>query len=154
MPHRKIKFYKTHEPYGAFSNFSRHAIFVDDKIWKTSEHYFQAMKFKDSKVQERVRLAKSPAEAAAIGRDRTLTMRERWDEEWRTYYMERALKAKFTQHPDLLALLLGTGEAELIEHTTKDSYWGDGGDGFGVNMLGKLLMKIRKVLAKEESYRF
>ena len=29
--------------------------------------------------------------------------------------MEIALRLKFTQHPDLKALLLGTGDAELVE---------------------------------------
>lgn len=29
--------------------------------------------------------------------------------------MEIALRLKFTQHPDLKALLLGTGDADLIE---------------------------------------
>ena len=29
--------------------------------------------------------------------------------------MEFALRLKFTQHPDLKAMLLGTGDAELIE---------------------------------------
>jgi len=29
--------------------------------------------------------------------------------------MEIALRLKFTQHPDLKAMLLGTGDAELIE---------------------------------------
>jgi len=32
---------------------------------------------------------------------------------------------------------------ELIEHTKKDSYWGDGGNGSGKNKLGKILMKVR-----------
>lgn len=29
--------------------------------------------------------------------------------------MEIALRLKFTQHPDLKAMLLGTGDAELVE---------------------------------------
>lgn len=36
-----------------------------------------------------------------------------------------------------------TGNRELIEHTEKDRYWGDGGDGSGKNRLGFLLMKLR-----------
>ena len=34
-----------------------------------------------------------------------------------------------------------TGDRKLIEHTDKDKYWGDGGDGKGENRLGILLMK-------------
>jgi ribA/ribD-fused uncharacterized protein len=60
--------------------------------------------------------------------------------------MYDAVKAKFSQHEDLQLLLLSTGEAILIEHTENDDYWGDGGDGSGLNTLGKILMKIRKQL--------
>lgn len=63
--------------------------------------------------------------------------------------MRKALVAKFTQHPELKTLLLSTGTAKLIEHTANDDYWGDGGDGTGQNMLGRLLMEMRERFAKE-----
>ncbi len=37
-------------------------------------------------------------------------------------------------------------DAELVEHTANDAYWGDGGDGNGKNRLGSLLMKVREEL--------
>ena len=43
------------------------------------------------------------------------------------------------EREDLRAILLGTGDALLVEHTSNDSYWGDGGDGSGQNRLGRLL---------------
>lgn len=43
---------------------------------------------------------------------------------------------------------ISTGDAELIEHTKNDSYWGDGGDGTGKNRLGQLLMELRAELRK------
>jgi ribA/ribD-fused uncharacterized protein len=58
-----------------------------------------------------------------------------------------SLRAKFTQHDDLKATLLGTGTAKLVEHTENDSYWGDGGDGTGKNRLGILLMQLRDELS-------
>lgn len=54
------------------------------------------------------------------------------------------LYAKFTQQPDLIEKLLTTDDVMLIEHTKNDSYWGDGGGGTGVNMLGQLLMEVRE----------
>ena len=57
--------------------------------------------------------------------------------------MREALRAKFTQHAALRELLLATGDALLVEHTKNDAYWGDGGDGTGLNRLGKLLMVLR-----------
>lgn len=62
--------------------------------------------------------------------------------------MEKVLYAKFVNNLDLRAqkYLLSTGDRELVEHTTRDSLWGDGGDGSGANLLGKTLMKIRAAL--------
>lgn len=85
--------------------------------------------------------------------------------------MEEALWHKFTQHSDLQAELLGTGDAELIEasptihpsikhmfrisklHLTpssqdsdKDAFWGVGADRRGRNELGKALEKLRAKL--------
>ena len=55
--------------------------------------------------------------------------------------MLKALRCKFAQHTDLMNLLW---ETEIIEHTTNDSYWADGGGpGRGQNKLGKLLMQVR-----------
>jgi ribA/ribD-fused uncharacterized protein len=64
--------------------------------------------------------------------------------------MRKAVLAKFTQHEDLRAILLGTGDAVLIEHTEKDSYWGDGGDGSGQNRLGHILMSVRAELRRQQ----
>jgi len=59
------------------------------------------------------------------------------------FYKVSALQAKFPQHQQLRELLLGTGDAVLVEHTRNDSYWADGGDRRGKNMLGILLMRLR-----------
>lgn len=66
-----IKFYRTKDEHGAFSNFARFPINMGKKVWPTSEHYFQAMKFDSIKDQEEIRKAKSPMEAARKGRDRS-----------------------------------------------------------------------------------
>lgn len=63
--------------------------------------------------------------------------------------MREALRAKFTQNEDLKKILLETGDATLVEHTANDNYWGDGGDGNGKNMLGKLLIELREEFRKE-----
>lgn len=60
--------------------------------------------------------------------------------------MREVVRAKFEQHPALLGLLLSTGDAEIVEHTRNDAYWGDGGDGSGLNMLGRILMEVRQEL--------
>lgn len=137
-----ILFYQVNKQFGFFSNFSAHPIVLNDKVWATSEHYFQAMKFAGTPFEEEVRLAHSPSEAARLGRDRNLPLRLDW-ELVKIDVMRRALEAKFNQYPELMQQLLETKNAEIIEHTSNDSFWGDGGDGSGKNMLGILLMELR-----------
>ena len=57
--------------------------------------------------------------------------------------MRRCVRAKFVQNAGLMEKLLATGERTLIEHTTRDARWGDGGDGNGTNWLGQILMEVR-----------
>ncbi len=143
-----INFYSTTGEHGCFSNFSRHAIHLKGKKWPTSEHYFQAQKFAGEPDEEEIRKATKASEAASMGRDRKRPLRRDW-ESVKEQVMLEALRAKFTQHEDLKAILLGTGDAVLVEHTAKDSYWGDGGDGSGKNRLGRLLMQVREELREE-----
>jgi ribA/ribD-fused uncharacterized protein len=137
-----IKFYSVDQPYGEFSNFAPYPVKINGKVWPTTEHYFQAQKFAGTEHEELIRLELSPAKAALMGRDRNRPLRPDW-ERVKDDFMAIALYYKFTQHPALRELLLSTGSALIVEHTTNDSYWGDGGDGTGRNMLGILLVKLR-----------
>jgi N-glycosidase YbiA len=143
-----INFYAVREAFGEFSNFSAHPISMGGKTWPTTEHYFQGQKFAGTEHEEEIRKTKSPMIAARLGRDRRKPLRQDW-EQVKEVIMRDALRAKFAQHPELRSLLLSTGEAKLVEHTTNDRYWGDGGDGTGRNRLGLLLMELRTDLQKE-----
>src|SRR5262245_16180868 len=138
-----ILFYAAKEPYGEFSNFAPYPITLKGKVWPTSEHYFQAQKFAGTEHEEAIRLTRSPMVAARMGRSRKRPLRPDW-ESMKDDLLREAVLAKFTQHPNLAALLLSTGDARIIEHTAKDSYWGDGGDGSGLNRLGEILMDVRE----------
>ena len=140
-----IEFYGVSCEYGWLSNFAPHSIRVKGRTWKTVEHYFQAQKFAGTDQEAAIRKAKSPAIAARLGRDRSKRLRRDW-ESIKVSIMHSALKAKFEQHEDLREHLLATGDAKLVEHTARDAYWGDGGDGSGKNMLGLILMKVREEL--------
>lgn len=141
-----IRFYSVADEYGEFSNFAEYPIRIDGESWPTTEHYFQAQKFDDTAYRQRIRRASSPMEAARMGRDRRMKLRRDW-ESAKVSVMHAALLAKFSQHENLRAMLLSTGNARLVEHTDNDDYWGDGGDGRGRNMLGQLLMRVRETLA-------
>lgn len=87
----------------------------------------------------------SPMTAARAGRSRKRPFRKDW-ESVKDGIMEEAVRAKFSQHAELNELLLSTGDRKIVEHTTNDSYWGDGGDGTGKNQLGQILMRLRTEL--------
>lgn len=144
----EIKFYRTADAHGYMSNFAPYPFEVAGVIWPTSEHYFQAQKFLDKDIQERVRSLPSPMKAAAEGRKRINPLRADW-EDVKGDIMRLAVYEKFRQNPDIARQLLATGDAVLIEHTTNDGYWADNGDGTGLNMLGKILMETREKLKRE-----
>lgn len=142
-----IYFYNTQGEYGAFSNFSRHGFELDGKYWKTSEHYFQAMKFEGTKYETMVREARSPKDAANLGRRRDFPLRKDW-ETIKDDVMRCAVTKKFETHEEIAKLLLSTGDSDIVENAPSDYYWGCGKDGSGKNMLGKILMEVRAKLAE------
>lgn len=140
-----IYFYSAQDEYGCFSNFSAHGFELDGQYWKTAEHYFQAQKFVGTKFEEKVRLAYSPKQASELGRRRDFPLRDDW-ESVKDDIMRRAVQRKFETHADIRAILLNTGDAELVENAPGDYYWGSGKDGTGLNKLGQILMAVRAVL--------
>jgi len=141
----QIKFYRVNDAYGCFSNFSPHPVVIDGAEWRTSEHYFQAMKFLDRKLQTKAREIISPMKVALFGRDRSLPLRPDWDEV-KDDVMRKVVFQKVIQNQEMFDTLLSTNDAEIIEHTKNDAYWADGGDGSGRNMLGIILMEVRDEL--------
>jgi len=144
-----IKFYKTKEPYGCFSNFSPHAITLDDRIWVTTEHYFQAQKYIDTPRYDLIANSESPRIAANLGRDRSIPLRPDW-EQVKDGVMLKCVREKVKQHPEIMRILMSTGDAEIIEDSPIDYYWGCGKDGTGKNMLGKIFMIIRSELRRND----
>jgi ribA/ribD-fused uncharacterized protein len=126
--------------YRFLSNFFVASIEVDGVTWPSTEHFYQAMKSESVEVQEEV-----PGKAKRMGK--TIKLRSNWDE-IKDEVMETAVHAKFTQNEELRAMLLETGDSELIEgNTWGDRYWGvDLESNVGKNMLGKTLMKVRETL--------
>lgn len=146
MSNGKIEFCHSDQPWGEFSNFSQHAVYLQGKIWRTTEHFYQAQKFTDPVLQERIRTAASPMLAKEIASQLEVKhLQEDWFNK-KEKAMWQAIRAKFTQHPELKELLLSTEQRNIAEHTNNDSYWGDAEDGSGLNRLGELLMQLRSQL--------
>ncbi|HEY9691550.1 MAG TPA: NADAR domain-containing protein [Oculatellaceae cyanobacterium] len=141
-----IYFYKVDAPYGCFSNFSPHPIYLDGQNWSTVEHYYQSQKFVGTENQDLIsviRVAKTPEIAASLGRDRNKKNRLDW-EQIKPQIMRQAVLQKFLTHVDIQAILLATGEELIVENSPKDYFWGCGSDKTGQNQLGKILMSVRQ----------
>lgn len=132
---------------GAWSD---HPFSLEDKVWPTVEHYFQAMKFADPQYQEKIRNAASPKLARKLGRSRFKKIRKDWPKV-KVVYMTRALYTKCKTYPEIASALRDTGSQKLVENSLYDYYWGCGRDRRGENAYGQVLMNVRKKLCEEEA---
>ncbi|WP_414579025.1 NADAR family protein [Anabaena sp. CCY 9402-a] len=143
-----IYFYKAWQPFGCFSNFSPHGIEIYGSYWSTVEHFYQAQKFVgsvDAVIIPVIRAAKTPEDAAALGRCSSRRLRLDWDLV-KTQVMREAVLKKFLTHSDIREILLSTGNEVLVENSPTDYFWGCGADNTGQNHLGKVLMSVREDL--------
>ena len=168
-----IRFYKKTDKYFEFSNFYNALIVIDGIQYMNTEQFFQSQKFCYPKGMEYCQIiisADSPAKVKMLGSQNPKTrfgknwvvnketdqrkvvdvihqyenikIRPDW-EQVKEDVMKVALKAKFDQHPKLKRLLVSTGKQLISEASPRDSYWGTGKDGKGLNRLGVLLMELR-----------
>ncbi|KAF8546463.1 DUF1768-domain-containing protein [Imleria badia] len=145
----KVLFYDKHKPYYEFTNFSPHEVVYEGRRYPTSEHLFQAFKFLDGhpQIAERIRTCgPKPVSAFDEAHRHKTAVRSDWSQV-HVSKMETVLKLKFTQHRHLKQMLLDTGDAELVEDSPRDWFWGIGADGTGNNELGKALMRLRDELS-------
>lgn len=138
---QKIESFKE-EPYRFLSNFWPAPVVLDTITYPSVEHAYQAAKTLD-------RMARTPlhtgSAAAAKKYGRRVPMRSDWNQV-KIPIMRQLLTQKFAPNTPLAALLINTGDAELIEgNYWHDYFWGIC-NGRGENHLGKLLMEIRASL--------
>lgn len=151
----EIHFYRSNEkPYGVFSNLHRTPVVFEGREFPTAEHAYQAGKASKEAVREWILSAPTPS-LVAMAAHGLYT----WDivPSWSKIKFDRmreVLRAKFSQHEELRALLLSTGNARLVEAGTTDNLvnrtWGEV-NGKGKNMLGVLLMEIREEFRKADA---
>ncbi|WP_068470729.1 NADAR family protein [Candidatus Protochlamydia phocaeensis] len=138
-----IWFYDKENKYTFFlGNFYPASVKLWNMEFSCSEAAFQAAKFlhKPALAARFTRL--NGEDAWKLAQRHSYEQRDDWYK-LRDAIMLEVLRAKFQQHPQLNELLLATGDAYLVEHTDRDAYWADGGDGKGKNRLGQLLMQVR-----------
>ena len=144
-----FRFYSHHPDRNGwqFSNFSKHPVEWEGKIYPTSEHLYQSLKFEfvDPEYAKAIRKAKTPMTAKKMGRGKHQPNLDEW-EKIKVKVMFEIITEKVKQHEDVRQILLETGKKKMIEASPTDYYWGEGEDGTGKNMLGKVLMKVRENL--------
>ena len=131
-------------------NFSAFAIEWNGKFWPTVEHAYQAAKFHDEEIINRIHQAVSPHVAKKIAHEDHIVchVRKDWDDV-KVSIMRELLICKVLQHEYVRSKLGRTKGVILIENSPTDSFWGRGPDWLGLNMLGKLWMEIRGMFFPE-----
>ncbi|CAG9956443.1 unnamed protein product [Clonostachys rosea f. rosea IK726] len=178
-------FYGTGKKYGEFSQWY-HAKFTvlkgeiysvvglptnklerpDDPVnFMTAEQcmmYCKAMRFGDLGTADKILLSPEPRKQKALGRQVKGFTEAGWDAV-KFEVVQLANVAKFSQNEELRAILLGTGDRELVEAATNDRIWGIGMDekqgratmntreNWGHNLLGKALVGARVRILIEDS---
>ena len=134
------------DEYFFLSNFYNCDIVYEGISYKSTEVAFQAQKCTDKKKKLEFSTM-SPGQAKKLGKE--VKLREDW-EDVKVDIMRRVVKAKFDQHIELQEQLVATGNRCLIEvNVWHDKFWGVSG-GKGKNMLGRILMDLRKEYKEAE----
>ena len=142
-----------------FSNSHEAPMQVDGVTFPTVDHYVEwskAKQFGDGDAEKKIMKTKSSKSVIAYGKKVVNFDEAAWAEKSEGI-MRTALKAKFMQHPELRAKLVGTKERPIGEADPRDKEWsiGTGADTAkaknpekwpGKNKLGKLLMELRTEL--------
>jgi|GEM_PF-241750 len=146
-----ILFYKKEDPYFEFTNMYQATITLKEVEWPSVEHYFQAMKFHNTTLQEKIRKANTPGAASRLGNENRHLIRDDW-KQISLAILAFAIHAKFSQHAQLAQSLLETGTLPLVHDThVHSSVFGAGPDYKGDNFVGRILMLVRTVLVQQSN---
>ena len=140
----------TKADWGVFSNFAPlpNPISTAEHTWPTSEHLYQAAKFRLSPhIQQQIATAVSARDATKLGRNRNNTP----DADWMSRRMDAmrwVIRMKREANTDLVdSILERTADRPIVEYSGHDAFWGakpDGATLVGRNVLGRLWMELRQ----------
>lgn len=152
-----IRFRKTAEDFGGLSNMAPgFPIVILGHRVRTSEALYQACRFPHlPEVQQMILNEGSPMTAKMRSKPYRKDTRQDWDDV-RVKVMKWCLRVKLINNwCKFSELLLSTGIYPIVEDSRKDSYWGaiprDDDTLNGQNVLGRLLMELRKKLRDDPS---
>jgi ribA/ribD-fused uncharacterized protein len=150
-------FKRNNEEFGALSNMSNFPLTINTHLVPTSEALYQSCKFPfNPDIQKRIIEEKSPMKAKMISRKYFALCRKDW-EFVRVDAMRWCLQVKLAQHYIRFGVELAKTDSKfIVENSSKDAFWGaipnmDGTIYSGQNVLGELLMDLRKILLSKDN---
>ena len=135
-----------------FDNFSSFKVKWNGYLYSSVEEAYQAASFmgSDEELVEKIKKSYSADDAQRIAYANRDKQRKDWDN-IKVDIMEELLRLKLEQNPYVKKKLLQTKKNLIVEDSPKDSFWGWGPNRNGNNQLGKLWMKLRDELMKDEN---
>jgi ribA/ribD-fused uncharacterized protein len=150
-----IAFTKVALPFGWLGNMAPYPVTWEGREWRTTEALFQALRFSDEEIREKIREQKSPMSAKMVSKPfadrRVVEVGSAQDIE----NMKLCIQLKLEQHPQLQQELSKTGDKLIVEDVTSrgargtNLLWGSlqkDGEWHGQNVLGHLWMQARDKL--------
>lgn len=148
---------KVKKDFGWMNNMSHHPIVYLGKTYPTAEHLFQSLRFDNDSDKYKIRIAPHGGAAKKVAYSLKKRMQNATNSVVNEALMTACIMLKMDQHPELKNLLIETGNQVIREDVTKRSqlgnmskshlFWGSalvqGQHWVGVNMLGKIYMKLR-----------
>ena len=158
-----IGFFRERETYGCFSNWYAAEFYYAGKHFAHAEQfmmYHKVLMFGKHDLAEQIMRSTDPGICKNIARQPFPEFDSKLWSRTRKAIVKRGIRAKFRQNPDILAMLLGTGNALIAECSANDTTWGIG---FGIdderwhdvstwrgkNLLGRILMEVREEFRRE-----
>jgi ribA/ribD-fused uncharacterized protein len=149
---------------GPFSQWAIRPMVIEGVTYNCCEQLMMAEKarlFGDDWAYNQIMIETDPAKQKALGRQVKGFDKDKWEAIARDV-VYKGNYAKFTQHPELRAKLMATGDQEIVEASPEDRIWGiglrssdpraqDKKTWRGTNWLGEAITRVREQLRREEA---
>ena len=163
MKNAIIGFHREYEENGCFCNWYPAEFDYAGRHYLHSEQfmmYQKVMMFGQTELGEEIMRTPDPEQCKILGREFFDGFDAALWKKTRFVVVKRGIRAKFSQNPQMMEVLLATGNAILAECSPRDKDWGillstsdpevqDITKWKGENLLGQVLMEVREELREE-----